>query len=212
MPFLINETPCTYQRDLLELVGISHDRLMPVPRGIVIQFRELIVPVQLRNHAQMRLGIDWLRNRLGNLIEPAAQARDLLFISRRDARNHALLNELEIEQELTRRGFRTVVLSEMSFADQVRCFSRARVIVGPHGAGLTNLIFAPPGAAVVEITNTKLYPHDDFRRIPEKMGQKQFDIVSGWYPDVQRSPYYYKHDYYVDVSAVLKTVDKILDG
>ena len=212
VPFLINENPCAYQRDLLGLVGIPDDRLKPVPRGIVVRFRELIVPVQLRNHAKMRLGIDWLRNRLGKLIEPAAQARDLLFISRRDAKNHALLNEAEIERELARRGFRTTVLSEMSFADQVRSFSRARAIVGPHGAGLTNLIFAPPGAAVVEITNTKLYPHDDFRCIAAEMGQKFFDIVSDWYPDVQRSEYYFKHDYYVDVSAVLKTVDKILDG
>jgi capsular polysaccharide biosynthesis protein len=33
----------------------------------------------------------------------------------------------------------------------VRAFAEAEYIVGPHGAGLTNLAFAPPGAAVVEL-------------------------------------------------------------
>ena len=33
----------------------------------------------------------------------------------------------------------------------MRAFAEAEYIVGPHGAGLTNLAFAAPGAAVVEL-------------------------------------------------------------
>jgi len=122
------------------------------------------------------------------------------------------LNESEIETALASRGFRTVVLSEMSFEAQVRSFSRARLIVAGHGAGLTNLLFAPPGAAVVEITNTYLQSHDDFRFIAGQLGQTHFEIVSDRYLDVQRSGYHLYHDYYANVDAVLKTVDGILDG
>ena len=39
----------------------------------------------------------------------------------------------------------------MTVAAQVRAFAEAECVVGPHGAGLTNLAFAPPGAAVVEL-------------------------------------------------------------
>jgi capsular polysaccharide biosynthesis protein len=38
----------------------------------------------------------------------------------------------------------------MSLADQVELFSEAKVVIGPHGAGLTNIMFAPKGAIVIE--------------------------------------------------------------
>jgi capsular polysaccharide biosynthesis protein len=35
--------------------------------------------------------------------------------------------------------------------DQIRLFSEAELIVAPHGGALTNLLFAEPGTAVVEL-------------------------------------------------------------
>ena len=212
VPLLINADLLSYQYELLELLGIAQHRLLPVPRGITIRCREIIVPVHLRNHPKMRLGIDWLRARLAQCIEPASQAADLLFISRRDSPNHVLLNEAEIESALTSRGFRTVVLSGMPFADQVRSFSRARVVVGAHGAGLSNLIFAPSGAAVVEITSTNLRQMNDFKFIAGQMGQKHFEIVANRYAEDQPTIYHPNYNYYADADAVIEVVDKILQG
>jgi capsular polysaccharide biosynthesis protein len=211
VPLLINEDLRRYQYELLELVGIGQDRLLPVSSGIMLRCREIIVPVQLRNHPKMRLGIDWLRARLARCIEPASQAEDLLFVSRRDSPNHVLLNEAEIENELTGRGFKTVVLSEMPFADQVRSFSRARMIVGAHGAGLSNLIFAPSGATIVEITSTNLRQMNDFRFIAGQMGQKHFEIVANRYAEDQPAIYHPNYNYYADAGAVVEMVDKILE-
>jgi hypothetical protein len=39
----------------------------------------------------------------------------------------------------------------MSIRDQVLLFSRAVAVIGAHGAGLTNAIFAPRGGAVLEL-------------------------------------------------------------
>ena len=39
----------------------------------------------------------------------------------------------------------------MSVRDQIDHFAAADAIVGLHGAGLTNLVFAKPGARVLEI-------------------------------------------------------------
>ncbi len=36
-------------------------------------------------------------------------------------------------------------------ADQIRAFAAASVIVSPHGAALANLVFATPGATVIEL-------------------------------------------------------------
>mmetsp|Transcript_49944 Transcript_49944/g.156331 ORF Transcript_49944/g.156331 Transcript_49944/m.156331 type:complete len:122 (-) Transcript_49944:120-485(-) len=38
----------------------------------------------------------------------------------------------------------------MSCREQVRVFASAHVVIGTHGAGLTNVMFAPSGARVIE--------------------------------------------------------------
>jgi capsular polysaccharide biosynthesis protein len=38
----------------------------------------------------------------------------------------------------------------MSFEEQVRIFAQAKIIVGAHGAGLTNVVWAAPGAELLE--------------------------------------------------------------
>jgi hypothetical protein len=47
----------------------------------------------------------------------------------------------------------------LDFAEQVRSLHDVRLLVAPHGAGLTNLVFLPPGAALVEVF--PLYWHPD---------------------------------------------------
>ncbi|MBC8010793.1 MAG: glycosyltransferase family 61 protein, partial [Burkholderiales bacterium] len=52
---------------------------------------------------------------------------------------------------LAARGFATVCLEELGWAEQIAVFRRARVVVAPHGAGLANLAFCAPGTRVVEL-------------------------------------------------------------
>ena len=54
-------------------------------------------------------------------------------------------------KELVLHGFEVVTLSGISFAHQVRLFNEAEIIVGPHGAGFTNAVFAQPGATLIEL-------------------------------------------------------------
>jgi capsular polysaccharide biosynthesis protein len=48
-------------------------------------------------------------------------------------------------------GFELVNLNAVSVEEQVRLFSAADMIVAPHGAGLTNIMFAPAHCRVVEL-------------------------------------------------------------
>lgn len=74
-----------------------------------------------------------------------------IFISRRNSRR-GFVNESEIETYLLERGFETFVLEELTFQEQVRVFENAAFVVGAHGAGLSNLVFCPKGAKVLEIS------------------------------------------------------------
>jgi capsular polysaccharide biosynthesis protein len=198
------------QEEILDILGVPRARLLGVARDAVIRCRELIVPVLLRNHPRMRIGIDWLRGKVMPFMERADRADGLLYVSRRDSPNHAVVNEPELEDELRRRGFRVVMLTGMSFAEQVRTFSAARLIVSPMGAGLTNLMFAPLHAAVVEITNNHLRHMRENRIVSEQLGLSYEEVVSERYAAAQTasSPAYY--DYYADIDAVVRTVESLL--
>jgi hypothetical protein len=74
-----------------------------------------------------------------------------LFLSRGDAKLRRILNEGELEAIAAGHGFERFVAHADNHEEQVRRFSEADVIVAAHGAGLTNLLFARPGATVLEI-------------------------------------------------------------
>lgn len=67
------------------------------------------------------------------------------------ARARIMQGEDELIARLSARGYETVYLEHMSPLEQVACINGARSIVAPHGAGMTNMIFASPEAHVHEI-------------------------------------------------------------
>lgn len=94
---------------------------------------------------------------LGNqLVRTPISSSERIYISRRGAKR-SLESESRLEDQLTDDGFTVIQLEALPWLDQVALFQQARVVVGPHGAGLSNLVFTPPGALVVEITNGRHY-------------------------------------------------------
>lgn len=82
---------------------------------------------------------------------------NLIYVSRRKAPARSLLNEKELEDALCGLGFEIVYCEDMAWAEQIALFSGARLIVAPHGAGLSNIIWADKRCAVLEI-----FPHRMF--------------------------------------------------
>jgi hypothetical protein len=86
----------------------------------------------------------------GYNISPKIQRTKRIFVSRRNARHRQILNESKLYDFLRDRGFSIVHLEDMTCREQVSMFANAEVVVGAHGAGLTNLLFAKD-ATLVEI-------------------------------------------------------------
>ena len=87
---------------------------------------------------------------------PAAETTRRLFVSRADARKPRLMNEDEVYARIERFGFERVMPGRLPLAEQVGLFSEAQIVAGPHGAGMTNLIFMPEGGAVIGIFGRNL--------------------------------------------------------
>ncbi|MGE0045864.1 MAG: DUF563 domain-containing protein [Hyphomonadaceae bacterium] len=96
-----------------------------------------------------------------------------LYVSRAHARMRRIVNEADLIALLAARGFETVLAEDLSFAEQARIFGEARLLVGPHGAGLSNLAFMAPGGAVVELLpETFTEGVSGFAAMSEECGQR----------------------------------------
>jgi capsular polysaccharide biosynthesis protein len=137
-----------FQRDLLDHLGLTADRCLSDEH---VRADTLVVPSlpddQLRTPPFI---VPWLRAQfLPTDVRPPHRR---LYVSRGNVKHtRRVENEGELLALLEPLGFEAIDPGALAPVDQVRAFAEAEYIVGPHGAGLTNLAFAAPGAAVVEL-------------------------------------------------------------
>lgn len=74
-----------------------------------------------------------------------------IWISRMDSSRRSISNEQEVIDFVEPFGFISVKLSSLSVLEQATLFNQSEVVIAPHGAGLTNLVFCKPGTKVIEI-------------------------------------------------------------
>ncbi|GJE55558.1 hypothetical protein EKPJFOCH_2052 [Methylobacterium thuringiense] len=127
-----------------------------VPEVGAYRFSNLIIPSFFSHHELTPAVADWYRAKL--LIGPPTRERRI-YISRADARaastpRRKVINEAEVIAYLSIHGFEAVELGGMSMDEQIALFREVTFVVAPHGAGLANMVFAPPNANAVVLENS----------------------------------------------------------
>jgi len=92
-----------------------------------------------------------------------------IYVSRRDATVRRVANWDAVRRVLDAFDVQPYVLSDLSVREQIDLFARADLVVGPHGAGLTNVVYGDD-LAVVELFGSKLMA--TFDRLSELMGHE----------------------------------------
>ncbi len=92
-----------------------------------------------------------------------------IYIHRAKGGWRCVENGQEVCDFLEARGFEILRPATMSLDQQIRLFARAGVIVGMHGAGLTNVLFAPR-AHLVELIGS--YGGADYLLLAQALGNR----------------------------------------
>ena len=154
--------------ETLDHLGIASARRRALAPDRLYDCRDLIVAsLPSRYGFTHPWAIGWLRARLQGT-RPAKGWRRL-HVTRRDARHRRVTNEADLEAMLAARGFETVALGDLGFAAQRDLFADADLVVGVHGAGLANLVFAPDGARILELVPSA-YPANYFANLAQASG------------------------------------------
>ncbi len=174
---LINKNHSPWQIESLNLMGYDSSTYIQwdMSRALV---KRLIVPSVRRYQEKpphdyiSPASIKWLQQRiLSHIIDSHDQNMyaKRIFISRRQASFRKILNEDEVIESLSLMGFTAYILESMSFSEQVKLFFGAEIVVGPHGAGLTNVIFSRQ-AAVLELFGSPDYIRPEYFQIASSLG------------------------------------------
>jgi capsular polysaccharide biosynthesis protein len=148
VPLIVPARLSRFQSESLALAGIDRSRLVPFDHTHMV-VEELWFPSLAGRTGNPRTWtLEWLRSTL-TPADPGFSSRRL-YVSRADARLRSVSNESEVVAVLAERGFEVFIPGDMSLAEQLRLFSEASAIVGPHGAGLMNA-FAARDAVVIEL-------------------------------------------------------------
>jgi hypothetical protein len=152
----------SYQRESLELAGVPPENIIFMQPDTVYRVARLLFPsLGWSKHtgylyAPPRAALD-VFERIKQAVVPhsptPAGSANRIYIARFDAGARAMENERAFAERLSGIGFQIVISEKLSFREQVRLFSQADVIVGPHGAGLTNCVYCRPGTTIIELAH-----------------------------------------------------------
>lgn len=152
--------PTPLERAVVQAFGLDGARFVRVEEGRLYEVeRYLMLPFLSRQFSGYLPR--WYLDRFRALMLPDRPGRRdrRLVLSRTGAAKRRLLNEHDLLEALAPLGFERVVLETLPFEEQIALFYDADAIVAPHGAGLTNLLFAEH-ARVVELFPTPyVVPH-----------------------------------------------------
>jgi len=147
--FIINRCDRPFIKETIKKLAIPEEKIMESSKLLHIKARQLIVTGYERVNYKWQC--DFLRQVfLGKGDRAKRDSARRIYISRSDAPTKRIINEAEVIEFLKPFGFKPIILSSMSVAEQALLFSEAEVVIGRHGAGLTNLVFCNPGTKIIE--------------------------------------------------------------
>jgi len=158
---LVPEDRSSWMDESLELLDYSGD-IEGFGKGIT-QVETLVVPTF---PDPIPRDCFWIRERMKSNLETTENSNQRIFVAREDATVRRIANHDAVQQVLDRYNIDTYLLGELSVREQVELFNSAELVVAPHGAGLTNILYGED-LTVVELFGDKTMA--TFDRLAENM-------------------------------------------
>lgn len=122
-----------------------------------------------------------------------------LYLHRGASTKRRLYHEEYLELKLRRRGFIVFDPANFPLSECIAMFAKADLVVAPHGAALTNLVFARPGTKVLELLPGSIEKYGHYALMCAALGIFHNSIVSSLQ---------YNETFKVSFSQVLSWVDE----
>lgn len=171
---------------IMKLFNLSDDCLFLIEGDCIVKASILIIPSVPFIPSKSPVFPYWLKKFIRNTFlikkdeHDSCDSPERIYISRSKANIRRISNENDLIKLLKKNGFVILNLEDLPVHEQAEFFCNAKIIIGPHGSGFSNLIFSNPGTCIVEIDHGLIGDQRSFyKRIAEIMDCHYF----GYYPD-----------------------------
>lgn len=176
MPFkgkvklLLSESTPQFLLDALQILGISAADYVLMKHGTSYSADALLTIPWGMNFIPERF--QFLKNQLMTSVTPSKRKR--FYISRKNEKTRHILNENELEPIFNQHEIEIIEAQNLTLKAQIELFSQAEIIIGPHGAGLTNLLWMQK-PKIVEIRPLG-FENDCFKHLALVNGAKEISV------------------------------------
>jgi capsular polysaccharide biosynthesis protein/tetratricopeptide (TPR) repeat protein len=229
LPILINEGLYPQQLESLQALCGNRYPIQTLPRDHRFEVERLIYPSNLTASINMRFRLEeeptpndvsfhpeairYLRDRLIPGHKTHLPGTRRLWISRTFRRGYGsrrLANETEIEAHFLANGFERILPETMSFRQQVETFAEAGIIAGASGAGMINMVFAPPTAKILMfVKDHPLTHYYYFANVAQALDQHLMYVTGMPMPNF-RVPIIHA-DFHVELATAKRALNDILN-
>ena len=210
---LVVNTGASYCRQLLSMVGVTSSsyRLIESRKHLGLRADRLLAPSITNSHMLApRWTTAWLREHLPPASATAGRPTRLYLTRGRRKNSRSVTNEDEVLAALRPFGFAVVDPGKLSVQEQIDTFAAADVVVGAHGAGLTNLNFSPEGLRVLELFAPH-YLNPSFWSIASNIASSHYRYLVGVPDWLSPGPMDHVYDdITVDVPRLIAAVDELV--
>lgn len=197
---IIPSDPPSYIRESLSLMGYDSDEYFEWD-GRPIRADTLVLP----SYPELTPGgLAWIKEQMTAAVQTAT-GNDWLYISRQNAGKRRIDNFEEIQPVLKRYGVDICHLESLSLAEQIQRLSEASVVIAPHGAGLSNMVWAND-LHIVEIFNDVIQPPF---YILSQILEHEYDALSGTPTGVANERY--QHDIVLNPGKLEACLEQLPD-
>ena len=163
----------SFEKELLELAGLNENQVLDVRSNIV----------EAENY-YFANNEKWFFPNIGDIKNLSKLPLSLsikkfseynrIYISRKIRRK--LNNEEEIIQVLEEFGFKIIEDKTRTLKEQMEIYSSADIILGPHGASFSNILWCRPNTVLIELFSNQYYP-PYFKYLANVLGLKYYAII-----------------------------------
>lgn len=191
-----------WQEEILDILRIPGDK-RHYHFEVKARHIDLVVPYRTKGDAVTVPSwmCDALWSELGKGLSNRAGHRKI-YLSRRDAPRRRMVNEADMTRRLRKIGFEILQLEGMTIAEQQALLGSARVVVAEHGAALTNIVWCPTNATVVDIHPT-VPAMPCFKILAELRGLRYIPVFVARSEDLERD------DWSISAEAIERVLDAV---
>ena len=141
-------------KEVLELLGFPEERIMFCGSNEVLHVKKLIMfdesyGIELDGKwldDTRKFIVERIEEKYGTLIDENSPKK--IYVSRIGTRR--IINENQIIDYLKPLGFTIIVPEKFSLLEQIKLFANVDIVVTPHGANATNVLYSKKGTTFVE--------------------------------------------------------------